>query len=272
MKGWLRVASQREKGRTQSVRRGAAAARAAGMRYRSYVQRHSLVPFDYAFLPAHFIHGFHADSWRIGLFPTMTTSRSNPRFARFCPSCAKHDLKTLPFSYWRLLHQCPARTMCDVHNEPLLRTSSTSLQVCPHQALIGASQEAENAVCEASQKSPVRRFQEIVRGLLRRKRPSTVETATMRLRELIPEGNSQQKAAWLAEEVHSHFPEAWLARYFPTVAGVADQQSTRDLASVIDKRSSPLLTEVYALCLAAIFPTARATEAWLSRRIWPLDS
>lgn len=119
----------------------AAIATACGLTPLEMVQKHTLVPYAIAFLPAAERDTRLASFAQLGSRHDLGSLaqklvRDSTRL-KFCPSCAMDDARLFGESYWHRLHQLDGYLHCTVHGTPLhvtLLRIRTRRQVLPNES------------------------------------------------------------------------------------------------------------------------------------------
>lgn len=103
-----------------------------GMPADVFATRHTMTEYSLAFMPRE----RRAAIWNSALSSTPNSgwmgniakdlTNTHPKL-RYCAACVKEDVSKFGDSYWRRAHQLPAVSVCLVHHQPLL-VSSTPLQ------------------------------------------------------------------------------------------------------------------------------------------------
>lgn len=241
-----------------------------------FVCRHSMIPFVRAIVRRDPKQG-HGDP-KGGARLMRSGVRELRGAAYFCPDCAKEDMDFWGIPYWRRSHQIPGIDWCLKHGHRLQCTDKESFDQLPpglefNIADCSRSEEADHPV--------IRRYGEIIEGLMDRKTPIFCtdvgrilgKAAQLYGLRISPRGRRQLPSDLAKEKV----PSAWLSRHFPHVASKPSFEYVSNFDAVCEGKSACFTTEAYVLAAALLFSSAdealfALTHPESSMPFKPLDS
>lgn len=192
-------------------------ASATGLALAEFSIQHTLAPFHFAFTNRATTHLDCASQ-----YSEMRYERGRPVVSNsFCVSCARTDLDSLGYSYWRRSHHIPGVIHCPQHDEPL----SVANQLRPY--LDMPHNFAERGVFNpASQfrgydeRQILKRYISICTELLNKQSPSVVHDTKEMLRTwlekvglYVGKRGAEQKPT-LADVANEILPTSWLRQCF----------------------------------------------------------
>lgn len=231
-------------------------AAALGVNQMEFIRHHTLLPIHRAVtgLNAHHMHGDPNDC--------SILIRSGMRLARAgaysCPECVKEDLSFWGHTYWRISHQLPGVDWCQKH-----RTSLKHSPLCTFSKLpINREDESPpnaTATCMEQDHVDIRRYVDILNGLLDRHKPfpllATSLTLADRARKVDLRTTAKGNQQTLSDLARQRLPDEWLKKHFPSIKSThAGKHQTFD--SVCRPWISAQTSSHYALALALLFPSA----------------
>lgn len=241
----------------------------AGQSIESFAGSHSTVPVRRA-ITSFFPELAHGSLERRSLLRFSGTALARPG-AYFCADCTRADILFHGISYWRRDLQLPGRLWCQLHDTPLFYVEDDdAFSKAPSTLLDSAEQVPIAWVDEAKDNEYVKRYLDIVAGLLTCPRPIDARAATYALRQRSVDRDLQRcdgpvKKALLSDLMIESFPRLWLASIFPTLLEKSHKELLRTVDGVLFKSTSASSVWPYILAASVLFDSAdSALNALLS--------
>lgn len=233
-----------------------------GISRASLLQNHTLTPFFNA-LEGLKLNKLGSKSLKHRqAFERKALFRLGGKLPHYCPQCAKVDILSLGYSYWRRSHQLPGVIWCSEHGCQLVSVSRhNAFEQCPHQIADSLIDERVYSLTEI-QSEVLKRYAKIACEILSQAPVIDSLAASTVLGRQAKSGNFRISKPGKRATVSSHLirllPIWWLMETSPRVHWVADKYiSTIDGACVPGETR---YTSTTLSLLAALF-YAEANEA-----------
>lgn len=182
------------------------------------VRRHTLVPFRRCVHDGRFVAGVSIrfdDDYFLGQALCLGA------YPRLCRKCVAEDLSFRGIAYWRRTHQLRGITWCVKHQTPLTRMLvDVPTRITPQRALGSGQSTEERDVKEAVTSPVVRRYAEVVQGILENldapvSQALLAKVVRKRASDLGLRVTKGRGVRLLSQEGWDRIPTRWLATHFP---------------------------------------------------------
>lgn len=225
-------------------------AQATRMPLDRFVIKHTLAPFHFAFSDASSMEhsasiNFYLQNW-YGIKRPITT-------ANFCSLCARGDLHSLGYSYWRRSHHLPGVNYCPTHSIQLKIASRLApFSNMPHSYI----EQSETQTSISQENLVIRRYGNFCQQLLSRSAPVNSNHLKRSVGRWISRmglysGNRGSSRSTLADVASQVLPTKWLIQNF---SGDYPRSGRHHLGLInrIAKKSERVPAQHYALAMALI--------------------
>lgn len=232
----------------------------AGQSSEAFASSHSTLPIRRA-ITSYFPGLAHGSLERRSLLLHSGITLARPG-AYFCADCTRADMLFHGISYWRRDLQLPGRLWCQLHDTPLFYVEDDdAFSKAPSTLFDSAEQVPIAWVEEAKDNEFVKRYLDIVAGLITRPRPIDVRSAAYALRQRSIDRNLQScdgpvKKALLSDLIVESFPRLWLATIVPTLLEKSHKQLLRKVDGVLYTNTSVSSVWPYILAASVLFDSA----------------
>lgn len=179
-----------------------------------------------------------------------------------CPSCVEEDMEFWGFSYWRRDHQLPGLFACAKHGVALLvsdETNTNPMFVTPREAMTYAKPCPHGErLMQVLQHPKVKIFYDLQQVLLERQRPFALTAVRRTLAKFAKSSNLRISPCGIREafgdRVLGAFPPEWATYAYGTECATREVFVKR--LTVTTQTTTPCVTALYLLCLAAAYDAA----------------
>lgn len=232
----------------------------AGQSTEAFVGSHSILPIQRA-ITSYFPKVAHGSLERRSLLRSRGTTLARPG-AYFCVDCARADVLFHGISYWRRDLQLPGRLWCQFHDTPLFYLEDERAFSKAPLTLLNKAEQVSVAWVEAAKDNEfVKRYLDIVAGLLTCPRPIYARSAAKALRQRSADRNLQRLGGpanrpLLSDLIVESFPREWLATVFPPLLQKSHKQLLHQVDGVLYMNTSVPSVWSYVLSASVLFDSA----------------
>jgi len=172
------------------------------------------------------------------------------------------SMETDGVSYWRRDQQTLGQLWCQQHHQPLRYVEDQSAYLSSPIEYLSEARSVPVSIVRSAQSNPsVKKFLEIVSGLMERTFPLDVKHVALALREKASERNLQTcggkvRHPLLSDLVKHSFPNQWLNTVFSGISEKPDGQLLNHIDGVLYMRNSASSVSSYILAASVLYGTA----------------
>jgi hypothetical protein len=226
-----------------------------------FAQQHSTIPLRRA-ITSSLPHLPHGSATRRSLLYNfgMVAVRTG---AYLCAQCAGADLAEYGVGYWHREHQIPGQLWCRQHLTPLIYMRHDVAFLRSTTSCIPDAEAAPNESVESALNNEfVRRYIDVVSGLVKRKAPLNVKYVALALRKQATSLGLNTVAVpvknrpLLSDRILESFPGSWLANVVPTLVEKPKGQILNRVDGVLYLATSASSVWSYILAAAVLYESS----------------
>lgn len=248
-------------------------ASAAEVTVEQFVREHSLLPL-HRLVPHKDFDIRHGDLSRPDLIGRHGLRNWRNSIARYCPECLKEELCKYGYAIWHRSHQLPGIIWCCSHGQYLLNciVGKRAFDQMPSFNMDAQCELADHEYQEIISNSAIRRYAEILKGLLKSEHPVAGSHGRYSISILAQKYKIRQSAdskpgkPTLSDFIQKQVPDFWLKILYPDIECKVPGKFFGPIDRVLRATSSD---QTYALALAVLFEsTDDALRYWYSDLGW----